>query len=102
MPFIRVSVSDLRAGDGNGCQVCANDFCAQACCQHTKTHMTCCGKPLCMGCLSKMCCMCRCQPDCEKVISVCCFCKQVSPVSAMEMFFGLKRVKCTDCDHANG
>lgn len=88
---------DMGGCVDNQCKVCANTFCSMRACKHARTYMSCCGKAICMGCLSKWCSQCTCDRDCEQIVSVCCFCRQISPLTAMELFYGLKHQTCKEC-----
>jgi hypothetical protein len=89
-------------GDGSGdgedltCYICANTFCAEDECSRSLTHMGCCTQPICCGCVLRSAKRCRCKEDCDAVVSLCPFCREVSPVDALETFLGSRPV-CTRC-----
>ena len=81
------------------CFICRDAFCAghpEQCCR-VEAHLECCGKTMCTGCLLRQAARCPCDPDCERIIIVCPFCKQVCPLSVMDTFLGHQPVchRCT-------
>lgn len=78
------------------CYICANAFCEDDACCRAMTHMACCTQPICCGCMLRSAKRCRCKTDCDAVVSLCPFCREVSPVDALETFLGSRPV-CTRC-----
>jgi hypothetical protein len=74
--------------DAAECYICANDFCVDDDCCRAMTHLACCTQAVCCGCLAKMVKRCRCSEECEAVISLCPFCREVSPVSVLDVHLG--------------
>lgn len=89
------SSSDDEDGDLS-CHICANSFCEDDECCRSMTHLACCTQALCTACLVKSSMRCTCKEDCDAVISMCPFCRQVSPVEVLDMFLGGKPV-CKRC-----
>jgi hypothetical protein len=87
-------------GDAAQCYICANDFCAADDCCRTMTHLGCCTQAVCCGCLSKVVKRCRCTDECEAVIALCPFCREVSPVVVLDVHLGHAAVckLCEACD----
>lgn len=94
----------LSGGGGGGgdddepgdCYICANEFCADDDCARSMTHLACCTQAVCCGCLAKMIKRCRCAEECEAVIALCPFCREVSPVSVLDVHLGHAKV-CKSC-----
>lgn len=99
---VSIPVRALRdAEDGQededmACYICANSFCEEDECSRSLTHLACCTQSICCGCLVKSCKRCGCKEDCDAVISLCPFCREVSPVDALDMFLGAK-APCKAC-----
>ena len=74
----------------------ANAVCAADECCRTLTHLGCCTQTICCGCLLKSSKRCGCKEDCDAVISLCPFCREVSPVEALDVFLGGKP-PCAAC-----
>ena len=86
------------------CYICANSFCPSDCCGRTLTHLGCCTQAICCACLLKGCKRCTCKEECDAVISLCPFCREIAPVDALDMFLGGKP-PCKEClseDSASG
>lgn len=84
------------------CYICANAVCVADECCRTLTHLGCCTQTICCGCLLKSSKRCTCKEECDAVISLCPFCREVSPVEALDVFLG-GRPPCAACvkaDHA--
>lgn len=82
--------------DDSSCYICANAFCASDSCCRSMTHLGCCTQAICCGCLLKSSKRCTCKEDCDAVISLCPFCREVSPVEALDVFLGAKAA-CAAC-----
>lgn len=82
------------------CYICANTFCAHEECQRSMTHLGCCTQTICCGCLLKSSKRCTCKEDCDAVISLCPFCREVSAVEALDIFLGHKP-PCKACVKAD-
>lgn len=82
--------------DDDTCYICANSFCAEEECARSMTHLGCCTQTICCGCLLKSSKRCTCKEDCDAVISLCPFCREVSAVEALDIFLGQK-VACKAC-----
>ena len=78
------------------CYICANSFCDSEVCCRALTHLGCCTQAICCGCLLKSCKRCGCKDECDAVISLCPFCREVSPVDALDVFLGTKP-PCAEC-----
>ncbi len=70
------------------CYICANDFCDDDACGRSLTHLKCCTQTMCCACLAKVVKRCRCADDCDAVIALCPFCREVSPVTSLDVFLG--------------
>lgn len=84
------------SGDEVVCYICANSFCGAEECQRTQTHLGCCTQAICCACLLKSSKRCTCKDDCDAVISLCPFCREVSSVEALDIFLGSKP-PCASC-----
>lgn len=82
--------------DDLACYICANCFCDDEACQRSMTHLGCCTQAICCGCLLKSSKRCTCKEDCDAVISLCPFCREVSAVEALDVFLGQKAA-CKAC-----
>lgn len=91
---------DSDPGDGT-CYICANSFCSDDECCRSLTHLGCCTQSICCGCLLKSSKRCCCKDDCDAVISLCPFCREVSPVETLDIFLGHKQQPCTSCVKAD-
>lgn len=78
------------------CYICANDFCGDDVCCRSLTHLECCTQTMCCACLARMIKRCKCADDCEAVIALCPFCREVSPVTVLDVFLGRAAV-CKSC-----
>lgn len=88
--------SESSGEDEVTCYICANSFCAEEECLRSMTHLGCCTQAICCGCLLKSSKRCTCKEDCDAVISLCPFCREVSPVEALDVFLGQKPA-CKAC-----
>ncbi len=70
------------------CYICANDFCGEDACGRSLTHLKCCTQTMCCGFLAKLVKRCRCSDDCDAAIALCPFCREVSPVTVLDLFLG--------------
>ena len=96
---VRASPSSGDAGDASDidtCHICAHEFCLEDACGRAPTTLKCCTQPLCCSCLAKMVKRCRCSDDCEAVIALCPFCREVCPVTTLDLFLG-SRPACKAC-----
>lgn len=82
------------------CYICANSFCDSESCNRSLTHLGCCTQAICCGCLLKSCKRCMCKDECDAVISLCPFCREVSPVDALDVYLGSKST-CGECKAAD-
>lgn len=81
------------------CSICRNSFCLERKCGRTLARLECCENPICCRCLYKLASKCTCDRVCDKVISYCAFCRQVSPLRAIDIFLGTpSKRKCSSCD----
>lgn len=81
------------------CHICSSKFCPDAygTCVRASTHLDCCEQPICVGCLAKMSKRCTCKDECDVIIAFCPYCREISPVSAVDIFSGLKTTLCPGC-----
>lgn len=82
--------------DEDTCYICADSFCEREECARSMTHLGCCTQAICCGCLLKSSKRCTCKEDCDAVISLCPFCREVSAVEALDVFLGQKAA-CKAC-----
>lgn len=82
--------------DDESCYICANSFCGEETCGRAATHLACCTQAICCACLLKSSKRCLCKDDCDAVISLCPFCREVAPVEALDIFLGGKPA-CAAC-----
>lgn len=80
--------SAVATDAGQDCYLCRNEFCDEDVCSRGLTHLQCCTQTMCCGCLAKLVKRCRCVEDCEAVIAMCPFCREVSPVTVLDVFLG--------------
>lgn len=96
----------LGAGSSSGsepageCSICASRFCPRDECCTSLTHLQCCTQPLCVRCVGKLARACTCSDDCDKVICICPYCREISGVSCRELFLGACKAPCADCADA--
>lgn len=103
MRLVRNSVAASSDDDDSGdltCYICANTFCDDDECCRSMTHLECCTQSICCGCLLKQTFRCGCKEDCDAVVSLCPFCREVSPVERLDVFLGTKS-PCADCIRAD-
>ena len=79
------------------CYICAENFCNNADCCRSLTHLTCCTQPICCGCMVKTAKRCTCREDCDQVIAYCPFCRMISPCDALDLFRGACLKPCREC-----
>lgn len=96
MRLVRRETDADPDADDVSCYICANAFCAAEQCCRTQTHLGCCTQAICCGCLFKSSKRCTCKDDCDAVISLCPFCREVSSVEALDIFLGCKD-PCAAC-----
>jgi hypothetical protein len=82
------------------CYICANTYCGDDECARAMTHLACCTQSICCGCLLKGSKRCTCKDECDAVVSLCPFCREVSPVEALDLFLATK-APCTACAKAD-
>lgn len=92
--------TDQADEDDATCYICANSFCAEEQCARSMTHLGCCTQAICCGCLLKSSKRCTCKEECDAVISLCPFCREVSAVEALDIFLGQKPT-CKACVKAD-
>ena len=93
------SASSSSGGDPE-CAICCNAMCPTDACKGTSTLLTCCGQPMCCGCLYKVLKRCRCVEGCKAVIGMCPFCREMCRADAISIFLGHQRM-CAWCDAAS-
>lgn len=79
------------------CYICANKFCESGACSRTSTSLKCCTQPICCACVAKTAKRCGCADDCEQIVAHCPFCRDISPLTAKDVFLGLKAPACKAC-----
>lgn len=79
------------------CSICASRFCPRDECCACLTHLQCCTQPLCVRCVAKLARACTCSDECDKVICICPYCREISGVSCRELFLGACKQPCADC-----
>jgi hypothetical protein len=79
------------------CYICTNSFCGSGACSRTSTTLKCCTQPICCACVAKTAKRCGCTEDCDQIIAHCPFCRDISPLTAKDVFFGLKATACKTC-----
>jgi hypothetical protein len=85
-----------RLGHNDMCTICAHEYCVSNSCAHNATNLSCCGQSVCCGCIAKMSKRCTCSEECEAVIVICPFCREITPISALDILSG-SRPSC-GCD----
>ena len=83
--------------DDDTCSICASTFCAMEECCRTMTHLACCTQPLCVGCVSRMARACTCCDECDKVVVICPYCREISGVECRDVFLGACKKPCKGC-----
>ena len=83
--------------DDQLCSICASTFCARDECCRTMTHLKCCTQPLCAGCVSRMARACTCCDECDKVVVICPYCREISGVECRDVFLGACKKPCKTC-----
>lgn len=78
------------------CFICAHPFCADDKCARSLMHARCCSQPACCGCMVKLARACTCSEDCEAVVALCPFCREIVPLNVLEVFHGT-RAECAAC-----
>lgn len=98
---IELAIPTLDASGVSHCHICASTFCPQHECCRSPTHLACCTQVICTGCLLQMCKRCRCTDDCPKIIALCPYCREVSPVPSLDIFRGSRPACAGCCDSDN-
>jgi hypothetical protein len=93
-----VEVRDARRTSFPECHICKNEFCPNDECCRASTSMSCCEQSMCVACLAKMSKRCTCSEECDIVISYCAFCREIGPVSSLDIYLGLKGILCSSCN----
>lgn len=83
------------------CYICANRFCGTGACSRASTTLKCCTQPICCECVAKTAKRCGCTEDCDQIIAHCPFCRDISPLTAKDVFLGLKATACKTCLRAD-
>ena len=91
-----IELSIPMESDIDECYICANSFCDAERCVRTMTHLECCTQAICCGCLVKLAKPCGCREDCREIIGFCPFCRDISPLSVRDMYFGYMQ-PCANC-----
>lgn len=77
------------------CGICYTMCCSKECSMYEQ-QTACCDQTICSGCLVKMCIRCRCTSNCEQIICICPFCRDMTVVTSVALFHARKDV-CADC-----
>ena len=77
--------------DDEACVICAQDFCAQDACVHCMTYLKCCSQAICCGCAVTVSKKCTCEDECEAVIAICPFCREMAPLKALHALTQMTR-----------
>lgn len=92
--IIELAVPINLSGEGgsslgfHSCHICAHTFCADDdCCRHP-THLTCCTQVICTKCVSKLAKRCRCSDTCAAIIALCPYCREISPLTPLDLYKG--------------
>lgn len=83
-------VVPMRMQGGESCTICAHDYCASNACKYVATTFSCCGQSACCGCVARLSKRCTCSQECDAVVVVCPFCREIAPVPALDVMFGLR------------
>ena len=78
------------------CPICCHEFCSEETCCRTETHQNCCDQPICCSCLQRQLRRCTCSDECNQIITICAYCREITPVTALEVFLGHKP-PCAGC-----
>ena len=78
------------------CFICAHSYCSEDACARTLTHVKCCSQAVCCGCAVKLARRCKCTDDCEAIIAICPFCREMAALDTLEVFLG-GRPPCKAC-----
>lgn len=83
------------------CYICANGFCGSGACSRSSTNLKCCTQPICCACVARTAKRCGCADDCDQIVAHCPFCRDISPLTAKDIFLGLKATVCKACLRAD-
>ena len=86
----------LRQHLGGSCTICMQEYCSSGTCRSAQTHLSCCEQSVCCGCIAKLSKRCTCNGECECVIVICPFCREISGVGALDILLGLRN-PCEEC-----
>ena len=92
----RTSDAPDAESEDDACFICAHAYCASDACARSMTQLKCCGQALCCSCAVKVCKRCTCSDECEAVITVCPFCREIAPLGTLEVYLGTRAV-CKPC-----
>lgn len=113
MPRVNITTSALSTGHyveievpvtttqeeeyADTCPICHDFFCPTQECGHTAQHLQCCTQFMCCICLLKVSKRCTCASRCTAIIAFCPFCREISPLSPLDIFLGSKAKACKGC-----
>lgn len=83
--------------DDMTCPICAESFCARETCGRSPTALKCCDQPVCCTCIARVSKRCTCTSNCAAVIAYCPYCREISPVTSLDIFLGVKGGVCKEC-----
>lgn len=84
-------------GDIDRCPICCKKACLAEQCKASIVTTMCCNQAICCECVMVNAMRCKCCCDCQQVIVICPFCRQVTPLSAVALFLASKRCKNRLC-----
>lgn len=91
---MQVEVVHLERED---CPLCRESYCIQELCRRSLAYTRCCEQAMCASCMVKQSKRCACDPECDKIVVFCAFCREVSPVTTLDCFLVCQGL-CRNCE----
>lgn len=86
-----------QESDDEYCPICYQKSCLAEQCKGSLVSTSCCRQTICCECVAKDAMRCKCSSECEQVIAICPFCRQVCPISAICIFLASRKCKNRLC-----
>jgi len=82
--------------DDDECPICTHSICNDNTCRQSSTKLTCCDQYMCCGCFAKITRRCRCTEDCDAIIGVCPFCRDMCRADVLSLYLA-RQPQCQGC-----
>ena len=88
-------------GEDATCHICRHSFCHREECCRAPTHLACCTQGICTSCVARLAKRCRCSDTCGAVVAMCPYCREMSPIPALDLYRGSVLKECRSCAAAS-